>query len=168
MDAPALALFVITDVLVPVALSVVKLPAAAVPPPIAPGAANVAPFRLDAFRFATLVVLAVTIGAVPVGTVDVIVPDVVNDEKFPAAPDRVIFDIEVQFNPLNCWNDRMPSPSMPDKIRHVFEVGLTLGLEDTRVMSGNTVSPGLMANADVAKNVRISAMILFIVLPFHS
>jgi succinate-acetate transporter protein len=41
-------------------------------PPIAPGAANVAPLKLDAFKFGTLVVLEITNGAVPVVSVDVI------------------------------------------------------------------------------------------------
>jgi hypothetical protein len=59
----------------PVSVRDVNVPAAAVPPPIAPGAAKVAPFREDAFRFATLVVEAITRGAVPVGTVDVIWPE---------------------------------------------------------------------------------------------
>ncbi len=53
---------------------VVKLAAAAVPPPIAPGAAKVAPLKLEAFRFATFVVLATVNGAVPVASVEVIAP----------------------------------------------------------------------------------------------
>jgi hypothetical protein len=48
---------------------VVNAPVLAVPDPIAPGAANVAPFRLLAFRLATLVVEATVNGAVPVATV---------------------------------------------------------------------------------------------------
>ncbi len=54
--------------------SVVNVPAAAVPPPIAPGLANVAPLREEAFRFATLVVLETANGAVPVDTVEVNCP----------------------------------------------------------------------------------------------
>src|SRR5216684_3120861 len=51
------------DVICPVALSVVKAPAAGVVPPIAPGAAKVAPLREEALRFTTLVVEATTSGA---------------------------------------------------------------------------------------------------------
>ena len=58
-------------VMPPVAESVVKLPVFGVPPPIAPGAANVAPPRDAALRLATWVVDATTNGAVPVVTVDV-------------------------------------------------------------------------------------------------
>lgn len=58
----------VTEVL---AVTVVKVPAAAVPPPIAPGAAKVAPFKEEAFRLATLVVEATTKGAVPVARVEV-------------------------------------------------------------------------------------------------
>ena len=54
------------------AVSVVKVPAAALPPPIAPGAANVKPFIEDAFKFGTFVVDATTNGAVPEATVEVI------------------------------------------------------------------------------------------------
>lgn len=53
------------------AMSVVKVPAAGVVPPIAPGAANVAPFNDDAFRFGTFVVEPTVNGGVPVATVDV-------------------------------------------------------------------------------------------------
>ena len=56
---------------VPVKPPLVKLPDPGVVLPIAPGAANVAPFRLDAFRFATFVVDAITKGAVPVVNVEV-------------------------------------------------------------------------------------------------
>jgi hypothetical protein len=45
-----------------------------VPLPMGPGAACVAPFRLDALRFGTFVVLDTTRGAVPVTTVDVNCP----------------------------------------------------------------------------------------------
>ena len=45
--------------------------AEAVPPPITPGAAKVAPLRLLALRLATLVVEVTTKGAVPIATVDV-------------------------------------------------------------------------------------------------
>jgi hypothetical protein len=54
------------------AVKVVKVPAAAVPPPIVPGAAKVAPFKEEAFKLATLVVEATTNGAVPVARVEVI------------------------------------------------------------------------------------------------
>jgi hypothetical protein len=57
-------------VIAPVAVSVVNAPVDAVPPPIAPGAAKVAPLRLEAFRLATLVVLVTVNGAVPIATVD--------------------------------------------------------------------------------------------------
>ena len=53
-----------------VASHVVKLAAAAVEPPMAPGAANVAPPSLEALRLATTVVEATTKGAVPVATSD--------------------------------------------------------------------------------------------------
>jgi hypothetical protein len=58
----------VTEVL---AVRVLKVPAAAVPPPMAPGAAKVAPLSELAFRLATLVVEAITSGAVPVETVEV-------------------------------------------------------------------------------------------------
>ena len=48
-------------------------PLLAVVPPIAPGAANVAPFKLAAFKLATLVVDATVNGAVPVAIVEVTV-----------------------------------------------------------------------------------------------
>jgi hypothetical protein len=60
---------------VPEEVREVKVPAPAVPPPIAPGAAKVAPLRDDAFRLATFVVDATENGAVPVGNVDVICPE---------------------------------------------------------------------------------------------
>lgn len=49
----------------------VKAPVDAMPLPIAPGAANVAPPRLLAFKLATLVVDVTVRGAVPVAIVDV-------------------------------------------------------------------------------------------------
>jgi hypothetical protein len=58
----------------PVDPSVVKDPAAAVVPPMAPGIAIVAPFRVAAFRLATLVVEDTANGAVPVASVLVICP----------------------------------------------------------------------------------------------
>jgi hypothetical protein len=48
----------------------VKTPVLGVAEPIAPGAAKVAPFKLLAFKLATLVVEATVSGAVPVVTVD--------------------------------------------------------------------------------------------------
>ena len=57
------------SVVVLVADNVVNAPAAAVVPPIAPGAVNVAPFSELAFRLATLVVEATMSGAVPVAIV---------------------------------------------------------------------------------------------------
>lgn len=80
-------------VIAPVAESVVKAPVDGVPPPTAPGAANVAPLKLEALRFATLVVDAILKGAVPVASVLVICPvalSVVNAPElgvpFPIAP----------------------------------------------------------------------------------
>ena len=55
------------------ALNVVKAPVLAVPLPIAPGAANVAPPNELAFKLATTVVEATVNGAVPVAMVDSIV-----------------------------------------------------------------------------------------------
>lgn len=60
------------DVNCPLALMVVNAPVPGVPLPIGPGAANVAPASDDAFKFGTLVVLAITNGAVPVASVEVI------------------------------------------------------------------------------------------------
>lgn len=57
-----------------VLLRVVNAPVDAVPDPMAPGAANVAPLSELALRLATLVVEATTNGAVPVETVLVIWP----------------------------------------------------------------------------------------------
>jgi hypothetical protein len=56
------------------AARVVNAPEPAVPLPIEPGAAKVAPFKLEALRLATFVVDATTKGAVPVARVDVIAP----------------------------------------------------------------------------------------------
>lgn len=53
---------------------VVNTPVDDVPEPIGPGAANVAPLKEDAFKFATFVVLVTTSGDVPVATVDVNCP----------------------------------------------------------------------------------------------
>lgn len=51
---------------------VVNAPLPGVVPPIAPGDAKVAPLKLEAFRLATLVVLATENGAVPVARVETI------------------------------------------------------------------------------------------------
>lgn len=59
------------EVIWPLALMVVKAPVDGVPPPIAPGAANVAPLRELALRLATFVVEATVNGAVPVVTEEV-------------------------------------------------------------------------------------------------
>ena len=56
----------------PVAPREVKSPLEAVVPPMAPGAAKVAPPRLEALRLATFVVLATLKGDVPVASVDTI------------------------------------------------------------------------------------------------
>ena len=53
---------------------VVKAPVLGVVLPIGPGEANVAPFRVAEFRFATFVVDATENGAVPVARVEVICP----------------------------------------------------------------------------------------------
>jgi hypothetical protein len=55
-----------------VPVKAVNVPAAAVPPPIAPGAEKVNPLSDEAFRFATFVVDDTTNGAVPVLIVEVI------------------------------------------------------------------------------------------------
>ena len=60
------------DVNCPVTLRVVNAPVEGVVPPIAPGIAKVAPFRVAAFKFATFVVEETENGAVPVAKVDVI------------------------------------------------------------------------------------------------
>ena len=57
-------------VVLPEEVSVVKAPVEGVVP-IAPGLAKVAPFKDEAFRFATLVVDATTKGAVPVARVEI-------------------------------------------------------------------------------------------------
>lgn len=59
----------VAPVIAPVALSVVNAPVPGVPEPMAPGAAKVAPFKLLAFKLATLVVEATENGAVPVARV---------------------------------------------------------------------------------------------------
>lgn len=53
-----------------VSVNVVNFPVFGVVPPIAPGAAKVAPLSDDALRFGTLVVLVTMNGAVPVATED--------------------------------------------------------------------------------------------------
>ena len=58
------------------ALSVVAATLPGVPEPIEPGEANVAPLRLDALRFGTLVVEATENGAVQVASVEVSWPDI--------------------------------------------------------------------------------------------
>jgi len=65
-------------------VKVVKVPAAAVPPPIAPGLEKVAPFKEEAFRLATLVVEATTNGAVPVARVEVNCPEIVRPVSVPS------------------------------------------------------------------------------------
>ncbi len=52
-------------------LTAVPLIVLRVVPPIAPGAANVAPLSDDAFKFVTFVVEVTVIGAVPVAIVDI-------------------------------------------------------------------------------------------------
>jgi len=52
-------------------VSAVKVAAPGVVPPMVPGAAKVAPERVEAFKLATLVVEVTTRGAVPVATVEV-------------------------------------------------------------------------------------------------
>ncbi len=49
----------------------VNVPADAVPPPIAPGAAKVAPLKDEAFKLATFVVDVTTRGAVPIAIVEI-------------------------------------------------------------------------------------------------
>ena len=55
----------------PVVENVENAPVPGVPLPIEPGLANVAPDKLEAFKFATFVVDVTAKGAVPVATVDV-------------------------------------------------------------------------------------------------
>jgi len=62
----------LVKVVCPEADKVVNAPVLAAVDPIALGEANVAPFKLEAFRFATLVVDATENGAVPVVIVDII------------------------------------------------------------------------------------------------
>lgn len=61
----------------------VNVPAPGVVPPIAPGEANVAPLKLDAFKFGMFVVDDTTSGAVPVATVEVSCP--LTDKDAPVA-----------------------------------------------------------------------------------
>ncbi len=73
-------------VLAPDEVRVVKAPVEAVPEPIGPGAAKVAPLSELAFKLATLVVEATTNGAVPVARVEVswpLRPIVVMPDKAP-------------------------------------------------------------------------------------
>ena len=56
-------------VITPLAETVVNAPVLGVPLPMAPGAAKVAPLKEEAFKLATLVVLAMEKGAVPVASV---------------------------------------------------------------------------------------------------
>jgi hypothetical protein len=56
---------------VPLTVRFVNVPTFGVPEPIGPGAAKVAPFKLEAFRFGTFVVDATVNGAVPVATEEV-------------------------------------------------------------------------------------------------
>ena len=58
-------------VICPLVESVVKAPELAIVLPILPGETKVAPFRLDAFKLGTFVVLDTTKGAVPVETVEI-------------------------------------------------------------------------------------------------
>ena len=72
----------------PLEVRVVKAPVEAVPEPIGPGAANVAPERDEAFKLATLVVEVMMSGAVPVAIVEVSwVPEIV--EATVSAPAEV-------------------------------------------------------------------------------
>jgi hypothetical protein len=83
----------------------VKAPVDAVPPPMAPGFANVFPFKLLALRLGTFVVLETTKGAVPVATVEVNWP-VTDRLGAVAAPVRVVvplietFPENVTFPPI--------------------------------------------------------------------
>ena len=80
------------------AVKVVNVPAAAVPPPIVPGVAKVAPLSEDAFKLATFVVDAITNGAVPVARVDVICPVAEIVVNFPV--EAVSVPIAVPFIPV--------------------------------------------------------------------
>ncbi len=79
-------------------LRVVKAPVEAVPDPIAPGAAKVAPFKELAFKLATLVVEAITSGAVPVARVEVICP--VAEMVLKAPVEAVVAPIAVALIPV--------------------------------------------------------------------
>jgi len=79
-------LLVLDVVVVPVIT--VKEAVEGVVPPIAPGVANVAPDKEDAFKLATLVVDATVKGAVPVDNVEVIAPEALKVVK--AAVDGVV------------------------------------------------------------------------------
>ena len=68
-------LLVLAVALLKVTIPEAAIVVAAVPDPIAPGLANVFPFRLDAFKLATFVVDATVNGAVPVEIVLVKTPD---------------------------------------------------------------------------------------------
>lgn len=74
-EAELTAQFVVVLIVVP--FNAVKLPSPGVVPMV-PGLAKVAPERVEAFRLATLVVLAITSGAVPVVTELVSCPVTVN------------------------------------------------------------------------------------------
>jgi hypothetical protein len=93
-----------------VAESVVKAPVDAVPLPIGPGAANVAPLRDDAFRFGTLVVLVTTRGGVPIATVDVNCPVTLRLVPVAAPIDGVVSVILVAARPLGRV---VPNEGMP-------------------------------------------------------
>lgn len=82
---------VVLAVITPVAVKVVNEPVLGVVDPIGPGEAKVAPLRLEAFKLATLVVLATTKGAVPVETVDVICPEADMVVNTPAPDVLLIF-----------------------------------------------------------------------------
>jgi hypothetical protein len=61
----------VPSVVAPDDVNVVKAPVLAVPDPMAPGTAKVAPLRELAFKLGTLVVEVTTSGAVPIATVEV-------------------------------------------------------------------------------------------------
>jgi hypothetical protein len=69
--APPAALVTTPALVSPESVKEVKVPVPAVPVPIFPGEAKVAPFKEEAFKLATLVVEATTKGAVPVVAVEV-------------------------------------------------------------------------------------------------
>jgi len=76
-------------------LSVEKSPVPGVVPPMVPGAANVFPFKVEAFRLGTLVVLDTVNGAVPVAIVEtnagaeILLLDVIALAGVPAAAGQV-------------------------------------------------------------------------------